>query len=145
MTFLTPISRSKVIRRSKSYDMSGPGQWSYPPSLVKICQVMTELQRDWQKKKERKKEFYKDRTRRHVCRLVRMKVGWICQRKQGHEIRTLHKGRLQNSTTSWPVVLGGWYHMCCSKQWQPSGTVGNHPELRVNCRLHFEVVPNMSE
>ena len=28
---------------------------------------MTELQRDWQKKKE----FYKDRTRRHVCRLVK--------------------------------------------------------------------------
>ena len=52
--FLTPISRSKVIRRSKSYDMLGQGQWSFPPSLVKIGQVMTELQRDWQKKKERK-------------------------------------------------------------------------------------------
>ena len=50
---MTPISRSKVIRRSKSYDMLGQGQWSFPPSLVKICQVMTELQRDWQKKKER--------------------------------------------------------------------------------------------
>ena len=53
MTFLTPISRSKVIRRSKSYDMLGQGQWSFPPSLVKISQVKTELQRDWQKK-ERK-------------------------------------------------------------------------------------------
>ena len=73
ITFLTPISRSKVICRSKSCDMLGQGQWSFPPSLVKIGQVMTELQHDWQKKKERKKEFYKDRTRRHVCRLVKKK------------------------------------------------------------------------
>ena len=35
--------------------MLGQGQWSFPPSLVKIGQVMTELQRDWQKK-ERKKD-----------------------------------------------------------------------------------------
>ena len=53
ITFLTPISRSKVICRSKSCDMLGQGQWSFPPSLVKIGQVMTELQRDWQKKEER--------------------------------------------------------------------------------------------
>ena len=33
--------------------MFGQGQWSFPPSLVKIGQVMTELQRDWQKKEER--------------------------------------------------------------------------------------------
>ena len=50
ITFLTPLSRSKVICRSKSCDMLGQGQWSFPPSLVKIGQVMTELQRDWQKK-----------------------------------------------------------------------------------------------
>ena len=37
-----------------SCDMLGQDQWSFPPSLVKIGQVMTELQRDWQKKKERK-------------------------------------------------------------------------------------------
>ena len=54
---MTPISRSKVIRRSKSYDMLRQGQWSFPPSLVKICQVMTELQGDWQKKKKKKKEL----------------------------------------------------------------------------------------
>ena len=53
ITFLTPLYRSKVIRRSKSYDKLGQGQWSCPPSLIKIGQVMTELQRDWQKKEER--------------------------------------------------------------------------------------------
>ena len=63
---MTPISRSKVIRRSKSYDMLGQGQWSFPPSLVKIGQVMTELQRDWQKK-ERKKERILQRQNKTAC------------------------------------------------------------------------------
>ena len=43
ITFLTPISRSKVIRRSKSCDMVRQGQWSLWPSLVMISHVMTEV------------------------------------------------------------------------------------------------------
>ena len=66
ITFLTPISRSKVICRSKSCDMLGQGQWSFSPSLVKIGQVMTELQRDWQKK-ERKKERILQRQNKTAC------------------------------------------------------------------------------
>ena len=57
---------------------------------------MTELQRDWQKKKK-KKEFYKDRTRRHVCRLV------ILQR--------------QNKTACLPSCKKNAYILCEKKKY----------------------------
>ena len=99
---MTHISRSKVIRRSKSYDMLGQGQWSFPPSLVKICQVMTELQRDWQKKK---KEFYKDRTRQDVCRLVKKEL----ESAPFSRARVKLGGRVSSKLRNpWPISLNPW-------------------------------------
>ena len=43
ITFLTTVSRSKVMCRSKSCDMFGQGHMSSWPSLVMIGQVMTEV------------------------------------------------------------------------------------------------------
>ena len=89
ITFLTPISRSKVIRGSKSYDMIGQGQGSLWPSLVKIHQVTAEVHvKTWwqKKKKKKKKEFVYDRTRRHVCRLVKKKE-FVYDRTRRHVCR----------------------------------------------------------
>ena len=64
ITFLTSISRSKVIRMSKSYDMFGQGHWSFSPTAVKIRQVTTELHvqtslTERKKKKKKKKNLSK--------------------------------------------------------------------------------------
>ena len=44
ITFLTPISRSKVRERSKSYDRCRLCQWSFGSSLIEIGQSILKLE-----------------------------------------------------------------------------------------------------
>ena len=67
ITFLTPISRSKVIRRSKSCDMVRQGQWSLWPSLVMISHVMTEVHVQTWSTETWSTERRRRRRRRRIC------------------------------------------------------------------------------